>query len=496
MAPTTADYVIQGDPGGARQTILGLGFEIQSDHIGATDNEMDPNDPVISGVPHDLVASERTRFYQQILKAGRSDHGFRYCRLGQGIWLRGVSDDKKQIVRRWPTQMDELREMTVQAGLDGLAATYFTPAPYWKSTQSLMNGTLACFAPTFSTTHPQYHGDIAAFLDHFGDSVVKDLRYLEDNGLPVRFWGLQNEPGNWDRAYGSCGYTGDTYLQTFRAVAPKVREAFPHVVIHVDSRDGQSGAFGTSVRGDGQALRYVDAWTHHYTSTNPDKLISAPSYYLENALGREVFNDEFEWEGSTTGNDENTLNTAHSIMNWMTFANSRTWFWLHALKPTYTDTAVGYGLGVWRPSDDDDYSKYAGVKPGYWDYNAPVWNAISGFAAYLPWDSVRHHVVEPVDPATGKPSVNQRIMAWRTPQGKLVIAMTHRVPNAQTATAAPYTFTLDTGSSRTFTGHRFRWSPHDQPLAGNNVYAGRLAGPDLAVTVAPNTIEFWIEDVA
>ncbi|QKW17734.1 hypothetical protein HUT16_00465 [Kitasatospora sp. NA04385] len=488
-------YRIRNDAGGARQTILGLGFEIQSDHIGATNNTMDPNDPVISGAPHDLTAAERTRFYQKILMAGRSDHGFRYCRLGQGLWLRGVSADRKQIVGRWSTQMAELLEMHTQAKLDGLAATYFTPAPYWKSTQSLMNGTLACFDPKFTTTHPEYNGDKSRFLNDFGDSVVRDLKYLEDSGLPVRFWGLQNEPGNWNRLYGSCGYTGDSYRQTFAAVAPKVRAAFPGVTIHVDSRDGQSGAFGTAVRGDAAAVQYVDAWTHHYTSQSADKLITAPSYYLDNALGKPVFNDEFEWEGSTTGNYEHTVDTAQSIMNWMVFANSPTWFWLHALKPTYTDTSVGYGLGIWRPQDDGDFGKYPNIQTGHWDYNPPVWNAISGFVQYLPWNSVRHHVDEPVDPATGKPYVDKRIMAWKTPQGKLVFALTYRVPNAKTATAAPYTFTIDTGSTRTFTGHRYRWSPHTQPLAENNVLQATRQGPGLSITMEPNTIEFWIENV-
>ncbi|MGC5399445.1 hypothetical protein ACPXCP_27380 [Streptomyces sp. DT20] len=490
----SGSYVIQSGSSGRRQTILGLGFEIQSDHIGAQDNEMDPDDPVRSGAPHDLTESERARFYRDILMGGRADRGFRYCRLGQGIWLRGVSQDRKQIVGRWSSQMGVLAEMHEQAKLDGLAATYFTPAPYWKSTQSLMNGTLACFAPSFATTHPQYNGDKARFLDDFGDSVVRDLKYLESNGLPVRMWGLQNEPGNWDRKYGSCGYTAESYLETFRAVAPKVRSAFPGALVHVDSRDGQSGGFGTAVRGDSTALSYVDAWTHHYTSQSPDKLISAPAYYLDNREGREVFNDEFEWEGASTLNHELTVDTAHSVMNWMTFADSRTWFWLHALKPTYTNVAVGYGLGIWRPDEDDDFSEYPGIQKGHWDYNAPVWNALSGFTRYLPWNSVRHHVEEPVDPATGKPSVNNRIMAWRTPEGKLVLALTHRVPNAQTSTAAPYTFEVSTGSGRTFTGHRFRWSPHTEPLAENNVARGTASGPELSVTVQPNTIEFWVEN--
>src|SRR3712207_7321978 len=51
-----------------------------------------------------------------------------------------------------------------------------------------------------------------------------------------------------------------------------------------------------------------------------------------------------------------------SIMNWMTFQGSPTWYWLHALKPTYNSEAAGYALGFWRPYDDDDFSKYGDRK--------------------------------------------------------------------------------------------------------------------------------------
>ena len=72
------------------------------------------------------------------------------------------------------------------------------------------------------------------------------------------------------------------------------------------------------------------------------------------------------------------VNTAQSIMNWMTFQNSPTWFWLHAaLKPTYnSEASAGYSLGFWRPYDDDDFTKYPNIAKGHWDYNPRNFNGI------------------------------------------------------------------------------------------------------------------------
>jgi hypothetical protein len=162
-------------------------------------------------------------------------------------------------------------------------------------------------------------------------------------------------------------------------------------------------------------------------------------------------------------------------MNWLTFQNSPTWFWLHALKPTYNSESEGYGLGLWRPSDDDDFSKYAQIGKGHFDYIKTNWHAVAGFLKYMPWNSVRVHVDE------GVMSPNHRIMAWRSPDGKLVIALTNR-----TAVASTFDIGLP-GPAREFTGYRY-----DASLA--NVVVGTSQGSALQLTVPSYSIEFWVED--
>ncbi len=64
-----------------------------------------------------------------------------------------------------------------------------------------------------------------------------------------------------------------------------------------------------------------------------------------------VYNTEFEYLDGRTS-DWRCINTAQSIMNWMTFENSPTWYWLHALKPLGNSEAEGYSLGFWRKPGD------------------------------------------------------------------------------------------------------------------------------------------------
>ena len=93
-----------------RQTILGLGVEIQSDSIGSGNNGLPE---LASGVPRDLVATERTRFYDEMLR------GFRYVRLAMGLYLRGLTPDRQNIVERYPNQMADLRELIREAAIEG-----------------------------------------------------------------------------------------------------------------------------------------------------------------------------------------------------------------------------------------------------------------------------------------------------------------------------------------------------------------------------------------
>ena len=389
-----------------KQTILGLGVEVQADSIGSGNNGLPAK---VSGVPHDLTTTERTRFYSQLLK------GFRYARLAMGLYVRGLTFDRQNIVERYPGQMAELREMMQQSGMQGASVEYWSPGPYWKSTNSFIGGSLKQFDDVF--------------LSDFADSVVRDLRYLTDNGIPVTMFGLQNEPKYLVQQ--------DLLLHALyrsavlRHLPPRGAEGQGSLSadFHPRQQPGRTdGHRSKSIQGDPATLSYVDGWTWHRIGTSSNEQITDRLTFNSNRFNKPVFNNEFEYLSDGTSVDR-MLNTAQSIMNWMTFENSPTWFWLHALKPTYNSEAEGYALGLWRPYDDDDFTKYSNIDKGHFDYVKTNWHAIAGFLKYMPWNSVRYHVDETVL----RP--NQRIMAWRSPAGKLTIALTNR-------SNASYTFDI------------------------------------------------------
>ncbi|MFB8241733.1 hypothetical protein ACFC58_34875 [Kitasatospora purpeofusca] len=451
---TTGSYAIRFDQA-AKQTIAGLGFEIQSDSIGSSNQGM-PD--LVSGVPYDLTASERTRFYQQMLKAGRSDRGFRYCRLAMGLYHRGLTADRKRFVDRYEGQTALLAEMTTQANVEGLAVEYWSPAPGWKDNNNLIKGTLA----------PDI--DLAAF----GDAMVDDLEYLSDRGLKISWWGLQNEP-RFLTGYSSCQYSAAQYLAAFKAVAPKIKAAYPGVKIHAESQYGWKKEIGQALSGSPEAMGLVDGWSFH--RIGEDSTTQITENLTSGAGGKPVFNNEFEYLNGAMS-DWRTINTAQSIMNWMTFQNSPTWWWLHALKPTTNAESENYGLGFWRPPNDTDFSHHPNIQVGHWDFNPRNWNAVSGFVKYMPWDSVRYGVDEPRH-TDGSYYAEHRIMAWRTPQGKPVFAVTNR------SATESFTYTVDTQTAATFQGNRY--GP-----ATNNQNLGTKAGPTLEITVPPLSVEFWI----
>ncbi|MFF6983518.1 twin-arginine translocation signal domain-containing protein [Streptomyces sp. NPDC008343] len=451
QAASSGDYTIRFD-NGRRQTILGLGFEIQADSIGSGNNGLPA---AVSGVPYDLTDSERTRFYQQMLKAGRSDRGFRYCRLAMGLYYRGLDPTKKLMRDRYQGQAALLADMCRQAGIEGLSVEYWSPAPGWKSNDAYIGGKLKAFD---SDT-----------LSQFGDALVADLDHLTASGLHISQWGLQNEP-TVSATYSSCRYTADEYVTTFKAVAPKIRAKYPNVMIMADSEHGWGGEIGSAILADPAALDLVDAWTYHRIGYDSDYQINNDFNRL--AMGKPVFNNEFEYLDNTTS-DWRTINTAQSIMNWMTFQNSPTWYWLHALKPIANAEAPGYSLGYWRPPADTDFTRYPDLKPGHWTWNPQNWNGVAGFVKYMPWNSVRYHVEE------SAVLPNRRIMAWKTPTDKPVFAVTNRMSTES------FTYTVDTRTAGTFQGYRYSPTVNNQQLAAKD-------GPELTITVPPLSVEFWV----
>jgi len=455
-ASTTGRYKVRLDQ--PRQVIWGLGVEIQNDAIGSGNTGLP--DKVVA-VPHDLVTEERKRFYNDLLK------GFRYCRLAMGLYFRGLDPEKKRIVERYPNQLNDLKEMMRESGMEGISMEYWSCAPAWKSTNDYIGGTLKSREP--------------AFLNDFGDALVDDIRYMQRNGIKVSMWGLQNEPnvknvggltlGKAPQSYSHCSYAPDLYVDAFKIIAPKIRKAAPETRIIVDSWNGNSGDIGKLIQRDSSLLSYVDDWVYHRIGSNSNQIMAEQALYTANTFDKPVYQNEFEYQHATS--DALCLNTAQNVLNWFTFANSPTWFWLHALKPTYNAEASGYCLGFWRPDDDEDVAKFSSLKKGHWQYNDQNFNALAGFLKYMPWDSRRYHVEEDVI----RP--DNRIMAFKTPKGKLVLVMTNR-------SGKPFTFQVDTGSQKAFAGYRYTPSQR-------NVGLKKQSGKSLHATLPDLSLEFWVE---
>lgn len=439
------------------QTILGLGFEIQSDDFGPDYENTDP----VQGIPYDLVPAERSRFAKEMLS------GFRYMRVAMGLWFRGMTDDRKQIVERYPEQVSTLLELVDEAGVEGISMEYWSPAPYWKSTNKYVNGTLKSYDDSF--------------LEEFSDALVTDLNYIRNKGFKVCTWGLQNEPiyEAVDGSYSHCHYSVENYVKTFRKAAPKIRAVDPDIEIIVDTNDGNVGRYGQELKKpeNQDLLQYVDAWVYHRIGDNSDRVMERRANYLEGSLDKPIYQNEYEYfmdQVAEYSPEWRMVNTAQSIMNWMTFIGSQKWYWLHALKPVSdTYNREGFSLGYYRQPNSTYGYGYPDLKQGYFTYNPSNFHAIAGFLKYMPWNSVRHQVVE--DEERG----DNRIMAWKNPNGKFVIAVTNRSDEW-------FEFRIALDGKRSFTGHRYDMNNQDNELA-------MQSGETLTAQVKPWSIDFWVE---
>ncbi len=461
-AEKSGTYRIHNDQ--PQQVIKGLGFEIQSDSIGSGNVGM-PEEVV--AVPHDLTPAEKDRFYKEML------HGFRYSRLAMGLYLRGNDAEQKHIVERYAGQMDDLRAMQNISGMEGFDVEYWSPAPYWKQDMTYYGGTIRATDP--------------AFLNSFSDAMVDDLRYLQQHGLHIAQWGLQNEPVvghpkrqedtrnslDANQSYATCFYTPEAYAAVLKVAVPKVRAVLPDVHIHAPSWDGPAGQFAAEIRKDPQLLKNIDGWTWHQIGHNANDQIDLRSKYMQGADGKPVYQNEFEyqpWDAKKIASP--FMNTGQALMNWMVFENSPTWFWLHALKPVTNLEAAGYALGYWRPAGDLKANLRPGLAAGHWDFNPQNWNALAGFLRYLPWDSTRLAVEE------SKVEYDQRILVWRSKEGKLGIALSNRGTEA-------FTFHLTGVKAKALIGHRYT-------IAALDIGLGNKSGHAIDITVPPESFEFWM----
>lgn len=478
------------------QVILGLGFEIQSDSIGSGNNGM-PD--VNTSVPLDLTPSERTRFYTDLLG------GFRLCRLALGLYFRGLSEDNKTMQDRWPGQSALLADMASVAGLEGFAVEYWSPAPYWKSSNQYIGGDLR------DPENP-------AFLAAFSAAVAADATYLSMRGMKVSWWGLQNEPivgCGGGCIYSCCCIRDANYSSAFKATASAIRASFPNTVVHVSSWSGQH--YSPTLFRDPDALKLVDLWTFHRVGADSNEQIDMRTYFLNNTAGKPVLNNEFEYlDDKSDGN--RTLNTAQSIMNWFAFEDAPSWFWLHALKPSINKEAAGYGLGIWQPLINPNPN--VSLDPGTWDYAPLNFNAIAGFLRYMPWDAVR------VDVEEDTVRYDQRVLAylydpararWLHPPADVIDANRRHASSRETlldgaaARAAAthlgivltnawfdhnFTATVQlagTASPLTFSGFAFGPTKRNVPLGNVTSAQGADGAFSFSTELEPLEIQFWVQ---
>jgi len=473
---TSGEYRILLDQ--PQQLIEGLGFEIQCDSIGSA-NQGHPEHN--RSVPHDLVATERERLYRDMLA------GFRYCRIAGGLYLRGTDEEKKQLEERWPTQMEELKELVDASGVEGISFEYWSPAPFWKSNGRFSGkdgslNTLRCFGENFDED-PIYGGNRKLFLEDFGEAVVNDIRSLEQAGLPILMFGLQNEP-QYDTPYGSCHYHKKShYAEAFVPVARAVRKHDPTIRIIADTEHGN---YIRPVVAKPATRDLVDAIVVHRIGYDSKSVVPLSDKFPRRSNGEKYpfFQNEYEYlEGPTS--PARCLNTVQNLMNWFQLAESPTWFWIHALKPVQNAEASGYSLGFWRPPGTElpPADKAPGIPrdlaEGHWTWNPHNWHALTGFLRYMPWNSRCLAVEEELK------QHDNRILAFKRPDGKLVIVLSNRC-------TADYTFHLDTGTDATFRG--FRYTPDQAGEGFTGIPCGEMSGHKISPTLPDMSWEFWIEE--
>lgn len=467
-------------PGAPLQVIKGIGFEIQSDSIGSGNAGLPEK---TNNALSDLIPSERERFHSEMLK------GFRYCRLAGGLYWRGVDAEQKNLTGRWPTQMAELREMVGKSGIEGVSFEYWSPAPYWKANRAFHNppgqpkgeNMLRCFGKQFGTD-PVYQGDTHRFLDDFSSAVCKDISTLNDNGIPVVIWGLQNEPFS-SGTYSSCAYNPAQYAITFPKVAAAVRKLDPKIQIIADTEGSLDFSWIRPVLQKPEQAHLVDALVVHHIGTDSNILLNLPAEPSQ----KPRYQNEYEYlDGKTS--PARCLNTVQHIMNWFQLGRAPTWFWIHALKPVGNSEAAGYSLGFWTPPDAPEDlppiipgTSIATPRKGHWTFNPNNWNAVGSFIRHLPWDSSAVTVHE------AKQDPDLRIFAFtKKSDGKLTIVLSNR-------SFAPHTFNIDTGLQGGTTFKGWRYTPADSGINCQGVEISNLRGNKISPTLPDLSWEFWEE---
>jgi hypothetical protein len=462
-------------PDAAQQVVWGMGFEIQSDSIASGNSGISES---TTSVPHDLVPSERNRLSDEMLT------GFRFCRLAGGLYWRGLDAEQKHLEPRWPEQLTELKALLDRAGVESLSFEYWSPCPFWKVDGSFVHpkgqpwgNELRCFGAHFAED-PVYHGDVGKFLSDFSDAVCADIRTLQTAGLKVGFFGLQNEPFA-NTSYPCCTYSVDGYGKTFRAVAPAIRKLDPSIKIIADTGP-EEPKYIAPVLEDPAAASLVDLLVIHAVGRDSNTVM--PDVRRARSMVHEplpIYQNEYEYL-SGGASKSRCVNTVQNIMNWYQLAASPTWYWIHCLKPIGNKEGSGYALGFWQPASAEGAEGSAELQPGHFKWNNYNWFSVVGFLKYMPWDSTVVKMTE------GEPDGNARLLAFKRPDGKLVVVVSNR-------SGKPFEFSIDTGLPAASRLAGFRYTPEDAgpDFRGQPIGAGD--GAHLKMTVPDLSWEFWVQ---
>ncbi len=467
-----------------KQTIWGIGFEIQCDAIGSANTGL----PELKiAVPHDLLPSERDRLSAEMLK------GFRYCRLAGGLYWRGLCEEKKYLRPRWPKQLEEVKTMMEKSDVEGLAFEYWSPPPYWKANQSYIGkgksdstNTLRCFGPDFKNDSI-YKGDTTKFLKDYAKACLTDIKTLEKAGFKISMWGMQNEPWLNEHYYPNCKYFNHhDYVQTYQATASAIRKHNPSILLISDTENGYPSAIAVGMHHPDVA-KLVDAYVVHTIGWDSKTIKEIHDSIRTKLPWRPWFQNEYEYLQDGTS-PERCLNTVQHIMNSFQLSENPSWFWIHALKPHTNSEASGYSLGFWKSLEDTaEYLHAEGsfmaeelneLQPGHWVFNDFNWNAVGSFIKQMPWDCKALNVIEE------RYDDDARIFFYQKPDGKRVVVLSNRK-------GSNFKFNIETQMNASWKGYRY--SPYERGANTNGVEQPAKNGSLLTIDVPNLTWEFWVE---
>ena len=121
----------------------------------------------------------------------------------------------------------------------------------------------------------------------------------------------------------------------------------------------------------------------------------------------------------------------------------------------------------------------ANLKPGHWTWNKYNWHSLVGFLRHMPWDSTVVKIKEQ------KFDHDMRMLAFKRPDGKLVICVSNRCWK-------DYTFEIDTGlKDAIFKGYRYTPDETGEDFMG--VEIGELKGRRIRPKVPDLAWEFWVQ---